>query len=157
MGDLGSLPGSGRSPGEGNGFSLQYSGLENSMDCVVHGVTKSQTRLSNFHSLHQVFIAACGLFSWGLWDLVPWRGMETRPPAFEVQSLSHWTTREVPVIWIISFKPVVLKILVSGSLYTFKNYWGPKRASLMLDLSKFTVLEIKAEKCLRYIVLVHWK
>ena len=43
-----SIPGSGRSPGEGRGYSLQYSGLENSMDCVVHGVAKSQTRLSNF-------------------------------------------------------------------------------------------------------------
>ena len=48
-GDLGSIPGLGRSPGEGKGYQLQYSGLENSMDCIVHGVTKSQTRLSNFH------------------------------------------------------------------------------------------------------------
>ena len=48
-GDLGSIPGLGRSPGEGNGNSLQYSGLENSMDFIVHGVAKSQTRLSNFH------------------------------------------------------------------------------------------------------------
>ena len=47
-GDPGSIPGLGRSPGEGNSYSLQYSGLENSMDCVVHGVAKSQTRLSNF-------------------------------------------------------------------------------------------------------------
>ena len=38
-----------RSPGEGNGYPLQYSGLENSMDCVVHGVAKSRTRLSDFH------------------------------------------------------------------------------------------------------------
>ena len=38
-----------RSPGERNGYPLQYSGLENSMDCIVLGVTKSQTRLSNFH------------------------------------------------------------------------------------------------------------
>ena len=38
-----------RSPGEGKGFPLQYSGLENSMDCIVHGVAKSWTRLSNFH------------------------------------------------------------------------------------------------------------
>ena len=45
--DLGSIPGLGRSPGEGKGYSLQYSGLENSMDCIVHGVTKSQTQLSN--------------------------------------------------------------------------------------------------------------
>ena len=48
-GDLGSIPGLGRSPGEGKGYPLQYSGLENSMDWIVHGVTKSQTRLSNFH------------------------------------------------------------------------------------------------------------
>ena len=42
-GDLGLVPGLGRSPGEGKGYPLQYSGLENSMDCIVHGVTKSQT------------------------------------------------------------------------------------------------------------------
>ena len=43
VGDLGLIPGLGRSPG------LQNSGLENSMDCLVQGVTKSQTRLSDFH------------------------------------------------------------------------------------------------------------
>ena len=37
------------SPGEGKGYPLQYSGLENSMDRIVHGVSKSRTRLSNFH------------------------------------------------------------------------------------------------------------
>ena len=42
-GDLGSILGLGMSPGEGKGVPLQYSGLENSMDCIVHGVTKSQT------------------------------------------------------------------------------------------------------------------
>ena len=41
VGDLGLICGLGRSPGEGNGYSLQYSGLENSMDCIVHRVTKS--------------------------------------------------------------------------------------------------------------------
>ena len=41
VGDLGSIPGSGRSPGDGKGYPLQYSGLENPMDCIVHGVTKS--------------------------------------------------------------------------------------------------------------------
>ena len=51
-GDLGSIPGLGRSPGEGNGNSLQYSCLENPTDrgawrATVHRVTKSQTRLSN--------------------------------------------------------------------------------------------------------------
>ena len=54
VGDLGSIPGSGRSPGEGNGNPLQYSCLENSMDreawwVPVHGVTKSLTWLSNWH------------------------------------------------------------------------------------------------------------
>ena len=48
MGDLGSITGLGRSPGEGKGYSLQYSGLENSMFCIVHGVTKSRTWLSDF-------------------------------------------------------------------------------------------------------------
>ena len=49
VGDLGLIPGLGRSPGEGKGYLLQYSGLENSMDCIVHGVAKSQTCLKNFH------------------------------------------------------------------------------------------------------------
>ena len=48
-GDLGSIPGLGRSPGEGIGYPLQYSGLENSMDYIVHRVTMSQTRLRDFH------------------------------------------------------------------------------------------------------------
>ena len=42
-GELGLIPGLGRSPGGGNSYPLQYSGLENSMNCIVHGVTKSQT------------------------------------------------------------------------------------------------------------------
>ena len=54
VGDLGLIPALGRSLEEGNGYPLQYSGLENSMDrgawqARVHGVTKSQTSQSNFH------------------------------------------------------------------------------------------------------------
>ena len=53
-GDLGSIPRWGRSPGEGNGYPLQYSCLENSMDrgawwAIVHGVAKSWTRLNECH------------------------------------------------------------------------------------------------------------
>ena len=48
-GDLGSIPGLGRSPGEGKRYPLQYSGLENSMDYTVLCTAKSQTRLSDFH------------------------------------------------------------------------------------------------------------
>ena len=59
VGDPGSVPGLERSPGEGNSYPLQYSGLENSMDrgawqATVHGVTKSQIRLSDFH-FHFIF------------------------------------------------------------------------------------------------------
>jgi len=50
-GDLGSISELGRSPGEGRGYPFQYSGLENSMDCIVHGVAKNQTRLSDSCSL----------------------------------------------------------------------------------------------------------
>ena len=48
VGDLGSIPGLGISPGGGKGY--QYSGLENSMDYIVHGIAKSQTQLSDFHT-----------------------------------------------------------------------------------------------------------
>ena len=57
MGDLGSIPGLGRSPGEGSSYPL-HSGLENSMDCIVHGVTKSQTPLSDFHFLLEGFLCS---------------------------------------------------------------------------------------------------
>ena len=62
MGDLVSIPGLGRSPGERKGYPFQYSGLENSMDCIVHGITKSRTWLSDFHftSLHCVVLKPFG-------------------------------------------------------------------------------------------------
>ena len=63
-GDPGSIPGSGRSPGEGKGYPLQYSGLENSMDCIVHGVTKSQQQGQIL--LHSLGSGYFSLFS------VPW-------------------------------------------------------------------------------------
>ena len=55
VGDLGSIPGLGRSHGEGNGYLLQYSGLENSMVYIVHGFAKSLTQLSNFQ-LYALFL-----------------------------------------------------------------------------------------------------
>ena len=51
MGEQGSISGLGRSPAEGKDYPLQYSGLENSMDCIGPGVAKSQAPLSDFHSL----------------------------------------------------------------------------------------------------------
>ena len=59
-GDAGSIPGSGGSPGERKGYPLQCSGPENSMDCIVHRVAKSQTRLSDFHLLFHKQSLQCG-------------------------------------------------------------------------------------------------
>ena len=55
-GDVGLIPDLGRSPGEGKGYPLQCSGLENSMDCIAHGVAKSQTLLSDFHFHKRSFL-----------------------------------------------------------------------------------------------------
>ena len=72
-GDPGSIPGLGRSPGEGNGNPLQYSCLENPMDreswwATVHGVAKSQTRLSDFtfhfYALEKEMAAHSGVLAW---------------------------------------------------------------------------------------------
>ena len=82
-GDLGSIPGLGRSPGEGNGNPLQYSCLENPTDrgawqATVHAVPKSRTRLSDFtFSCHRAQALEHGLSSCGtqvqllhdMWDL----------------------------------------------------------------------------------------
>ena len=54
VGDLVSIPGLGRFPGKGEGYLLQYSGLENSMDYIIHGIAKSRTRLSDFYLLTQL-------------------------------------------------------------------------------------------------------
>ena len=82
VGDLGSIPGSGRSPGEGNGNPLQYSCLENPMDreswqATVQGVAKSRTRLSNFtmgSNIHNFIIihrnkVVISLAIFSLWSL----------------------------------------------------------------------------------------
>ena len=79
-GDLGSIPGLGRSPGEEKGYPLQYSGLENSMDCIVNGDAKSRTRLNDSH-----------------FDF-PQPGIEPMLLAVEAWSFNPWTTREVPHI-----------------------------------------------------------
>ena len=60
----GSIPGSGRSPGEGKGYPFQCSGLKNSVDCIVHGVPRSWTRLCDFHFallswFHFVIVLEC--------------------------------------------------------------------------------------------------
>ena len=64
-GDLGLIPVLVRFPGEGKGYPLQCSGLENSMDCIVHGTAKSRTQLSDFHFLSLSLLISsviCSLF-----------------------------------------------------------------------------------------------
>ena len=57
--DLDLISGLGKPPGAGNSYPLQFSGLENSMNCIVHGVAKSRTQLSDFH-FHFTFIQEKG-------------------------------------------------------------------------------------------------
>ena len=75
VGDLGLIPGSGRSAGEGNGYPFRYSGLENSMDrgawrATVHGVAKGWTRLSDFtftfhfHALEKEMATHSSVLAW---------------------------------------------------------------------------------------------
>ena len=63
-GDLHSVPGLGRSPEEGKSYPLQYSGMENSMDCTVHGVAKSWTQLRGLH--FTICIQVSSLYKWVL-------------------------------------------------------------------------------------------
>ena len=70
--DLSLIPGLGKSPAEGKGYQLQYPGLENSMDCIVHGGAKSRTQLSDFHfplpSLNSVYTSVSSWFTY-CWSL----------------------------------------------------------------------------------------
>ena len=65
VGDLGSIPGLERSPGKWNSYPLQSSGLENSMECIVHGVAKGRTWLNDFH-FHISFSVSPSNKYWGL-------------------------------------------------------------------------------------------
>ena len=96
----------------------------NAMNCIIRGVSKRRTRLRDSHFtshritemqwvepspgsafffnvylfiwLCQVLVAACGIFHCSIWDLVSWPGIEARLPTLGAQSLSRWTTREIP-------------------------------------------------------------
>ena len=71
-GDMGSIPGLGRSPGEGKGYPFQYSGLKKSMDYTAHGVSKSRTGLSDFHFQRNKIPQSCNsdfTFPWMTQDL----------------------------------------------------------------------------------------
>ena len=86
-----SIPGLGRSPGEGKGYPLQYSGLENSMDGTVHEVTKSRTRLSDFtftfhfHALEKEMATHSSVLAWR----IPGMGEPGGLPSLESHRVRH--------------------------------------------------------------------
>ena len=90
--DMGSSPGSGRSSGDGHGDPLLYSCLENPMgkgalQATVHRVTQSWTRLKQLNThLLGLQVVAFGIFSWGMWDLIPWPQEKNLDPL-------HWERR----------------------------------------------------------------
>ena len=81
VGDLSSIPGLGRSPGERKSYPLQYSGLESSTDCIVPGVTNSRTGLSKFHFLfhyHFGSFVMCSYFFTHFFTLIIFERLEGR-------------------------------------------------------------------------------
>ena len=75
-GNPSSIPGSGRAPGDGISYPLQYSGLENCMDCIVHGVAKIWTQLSEFLFSHRKIAIPSprhlDLYTWSANTLATW-------------------------------------------------------------------------------------
>ena len=89
---LGSIPGLGRSPGEGKGYPLQYSGLENFMDYIVIGVTKSWTRLSDFcFCFPESWFSSVQSLSHVQLFVTPWTGLPVHHQLLELtQTHVHW-------------------------------------------------------------------
>ena len=75
MGDLGSIPGLGRSPGDGNGYPLQYSGLENSTDCIVHRVANLDTTERLSLSLYVIIGVEAGNLNKTRWSVLLLQGI----------------------------------------------------------------------------------
>ena len=135
-GDLGSIPGLGRSPGEGNGYPLQYPGLESSVDCIVHAVAKSWTQLSNFHFHSPMLLFIYFLFSllldstWrcGKWGSIREAGWEKTPKTFledSLVSLKPHITVSVMQSWYLigSGERFWVCFWFSGHVFSFLRVW----------------------------------
>ena len=121
-GDLSFIPGLGRSPGEGKGYSLQYSGLENPMD-YAHGVAKSRTRLSAFH-FH--FLVA---------------QTEKNPPVRQRHRFDPWV-RKIP--WRRKWQPTLVSL--PGKSHEQRNLvgycpWGLKESDTATNTLTFLSIE----------------
>ena len=135
---MSSIRGLGRSPGGAHGNSLQYSCLENPMDRgvwwpTVHRVAKSLTWLKCMHThagsqlWHTgscIVLVAWEIFSCDMWDLVSRPGIEPHASALGAQSLSHWTTKDVPKGLILDRKPYsnrTMIVFVCVHVYTVRQ------------------------------------
>ena len=120
-GDLGLIPGLGRSPGEGKGYPLQYSGLENSMGCIVHVVTESDTTGWLWLSLT--------LFTWTLSHRLKAQFYEVAPhfrltrfpdyPWFLSDLATNWRFPRSPTSWIALFARTAQRIKRNSYVYQF--------------------------------------
>ena len=95
-GDLGLIPGLGRFPGEGKGYPFQYSGLENSRDCIVHGVTKSRTQLNDFHQTLATTILSVQSLSHVRLFATPWAAAYQAPLSMGFSRQEYWSGLPFP-------------------------------------------------------------
>ena len=155
--DLHSIPGSGRSPGEGNGYPPHYSCLENSMDrgawwTIVHGVTKSWIRLSDWHFHFFFFPIHCLIGSFSFLQIVAidwleisclslpvssWENIWMPPdlwPLFHLL-ISQVTDNEFAIIFLITLSTLGNKLCLRLEKWTHFNWWGleSKTPSLSVD------------------------
>ena len=148
-GDPGLIPGLGRSTGEGIVYPLQSSGLENSIDCIVHRVVKSQTRLNDFH----FYFSWCSkvYHSWLQWGKRTKEKMLTTLGAssptspcstLEPNDISHSTT--MWVLWKDDFETFVPRAAIKRLPETHRNnkvIWTSEEA--MAPKAKSTLCELK--------------
>ena len=118
VGDLGLTPGLGRSLGEGNGYPCQYPGLENSVDCIVHGVAKSQTQLNELYCLSQPYMTTGKTIALTRWIFIG-----------KVTSLLFST----PSRLVIAFLPRSKHLLVS---------WLQSPSAVILETEKIKLLTV---------------
>ena len=126
-GDPGLIPGSGRSPGEGKGNPLQDSGLENSLNQIVHGVAKSGMWLSNFYVLH-IWVLCCAqsLQSCQLFA-TPWTVAHQAPLFMEFSRQEYWSGLPLPTPGVLpdpGIKPMLLLApALAAGFFTTSTAW----------------------------------
>ena len=127
VGDLSSIPGFRRSPGEGKAYPLQYSGLENCVNCIGHGVTKSWTQVSNFHFTSFMPRLICNkeytskvqsldIISYWKSYLFKWECISV----FRIKTyfhLDHWCSIHIDIVKPIFYSP--------DTIYSLHNWWKP--------------------------------